>query len=325
MTGKLAVVGTTIATLWMGVQPMAASAAETPGSGGKKKIVFVAGPPSHGYGAHEHNAGCLLLAKCLKENVPGVQAVVYRSGWPKEPTAFDAAAAIVVFCDGGGAHVLLPHLDEVDRLIEQGVGLACLHYAVQVSKGKPGEHFLDWIGGYYELWWSVNPHWRAKSDKLPKHPVTRGVRPFAIDDEWYYHMRFRKDLAGVTPVLTATPPDSTRKRPDGPHSGNKHVRARMGMPEHVAWVYERPEGGRGFGFTGGHWHRNWAHDDFRKLVLNAIVWVAGLDVPPNGVHSQTPTIEDLEANQDESPPRSYDRERLRRQLARWNEPAPKKR
>ena len=38
-----------------------------------KKIVFVAGKPSHGYGAHEHNAGCMLLAKELQAAMPGVE------------------------------------------------------------------------------------------------------------------------------------------------------------------------------------------------------------------------------------------------------------
>ena len=39
------------------------------------------------------------------------------------------------------------------------------------------------------------------------------------------------------------------------------------------------DGGRGIGFVGGHYHRNWAIDDFRKLVLNSIVWLARADVP----------------------------------------------
>ena len=51
----------------------------------KKKVVFVAGRGSHGYGAHEHNAGCLLLAKALNDNMPDVHAVVYRDGWPADP------------------------------------------------------------------------------------------------------------------------------------------------------------------------------------------------------------------------------------------------
>ena len=54
----------------------------------------------------------------------------------------------------------------------------------------------------------------------------------------------------------------------------------------MAWARQRPDGGRGFGFTGGHDHWNWGDDDFRKLVLNAIVWTAKLDVPAEGVPSK---------------------------------------
>src|SRR5215468_8849491 len=68
-----------------------------------KKIVFVAGRPSHGPGDHEHRAGCLLLAKCLKD-APGVTSVVYSNGWPSEVSAFDGAATIIIYADGGDGH-----------------------------------------------------------------------------------------------------------------------------------------------------------------------------------------------------------------------------
>ena len=71
-----------------------------------------------------------------------------------------------------------------------------------------------------------------------------------------------------------------------------------GEKQHVAWAYERPNGGRGFGFTGGHFHKNWQQDDFRKTVLNAIVWTAQGDVPADGVPSRTPSDAELELNQD---------------------------
>ena len=88
----------------------------------------------------------------------------------------------------------------------------------------------------------------------------------------------------------------------------------MGMPEHTAWVYQRPDGGRGFGFTGGHWHWNWGCDSFRKVVLNGIVWTAGLEVPAGGVTSTTPTLEELEANQDKPQPRDFDRQSVLQKL-----------
>jgi len=286
----------------------------------RKKIVLIAGPPSHGYGGHEHNAGCLLLAKQLNENVPGVYATAYLNGWPKDPTALDNTDAVAVFCDGGEGHVVMNHLEEMDTLAKKGVGIAMLHYAVEVPKGRPGDYMLDWTGGYFETFWSVNPHFKAEFKELPDHPITRGVRPFAIDDEWYYHMRFVEDMKNVTPILTTTPPDSTRREGNDAHGANPYVRARMGMPEHVAWAYERPGGGRGFGFTGGHWHYNWAHDDFRKLVLNALVWIAGVEVPPNGVPSKTPTVEQLEANQDYPKSNAWNAEKIRKMIEQWNRP-----
>jgi len=284
----------------------------------RKKIVLIAGRPSHGHGAHEHNAGMLLLGKALNENMPEVYAATYLNGWPKDPTACDNADAIAVFCDGGGGHVVMKHLEEVDALAKKGVGIAMLHYAVEVPKGKPGEYMLNWTGGYFETFWSVNPHFRGEFKELPKHPITRGVKPFFMDDEWYYHMRFVEGMKNVTPILTAVPPDSTRERKDGAHSNNKYVRARKGMPEHVAWAYDRPGGGRGFGFTGGHWHWSWASNDFRTLVLNALVWVTGVDVPASGVPSKTPTIEELEANQDYPMSKRWDRQKIKEMIAEWN-------
>jgi hypothetical protein len=284
----------------------------------KKKIVFIAGRRSHGYGSHEHNAGCLFLAQCLDKNMPGLETVVYQNGWPSQADAFQGADAVVVFCDGAGGHIAIPHLEQLDALAKQGVGIGFIHFAVEVPKGAVGDHFLDWIGGYFELNWSVNPHWRAKFDKFPDHPVSRGVSPFEIDDEWYYHMRFREGLKGVTPVLSAVAPPST-VRGDGGRSGNPTVRAEVaaGKPQHLLWVTERADGGRGFGFTGGHWHWNWGHDGFRKAVLNAVVWVAGMDVPAKGVPSTTPTILELKANLDDAPPANFEDGRIEKLLTEW--------
>ena len=70
-----------------------------------------------------------------------------------------------------------------------------------------------------------------------------------------------------------------------------------GEPEHVMWCTTRPDGGRGFGFTGGHFHRNWGDENFRRLVLNAILWTAKAEVPAEGVESKV-NPEQLEANLD---------------------------
>jgi hypothetical protein len=65
----------------------------------------------------------------------------------------------------------------------------------------------------------------------------------------------------------------------------------------MMWAVKRPDGGRGFGFTGGHFHDNWGNDDFRKVVLNALLWVAKGEVPPSGIESRI-SQKDLDANLD---------------------------
>ena len=256
------------------------------GFSAEKKIVLLAGKASHGRGEHEFKAGSHLLKKCL-DAVPGVTIDLHTNGWPKDVSAFEGADAIFIYSDGGGGHPFhQPERREIiGKLMAKGVGLGCAHYAVEVPKGPSGEAFLGWIGGYFEPHWSVNPHWDANFEKFPEHPITRGVKPFKIRDEWYYHMRFRDGMKGVTPILTDLPPKSTLSRQDGPHSGNPAVREAVekGEPQHVMWAAVRENGGRGFGFTGGHFHKNWAAENFRKIVLNAILWSAKIEVPEKGV------------------------------------------
>jgi type 1 glutamine amidotransferase len=274
------------------------------GSAAEKRIVLVAGRPSHGPGEHEYNAGTLLLKKCL-DRLPGIRAVVYTNGWPANPNAFDGADAIVLYMDGGADYPILREhrLQQIGGLMQRGVGLACLHYAVEPTLRDGEKEFLDWLGGAYELNWTVNPVWPADFHSLPVHPITRGVRPFAIKDEWYFNIRFRPNLEGVTPILSAVPPASTMDRPDGPDSGNPAARAavKRGDSQILAWAFERPDGGRGFGFTGAHYHANWADDNFRKIVLNGILWAAKAEIPKNGVESKV-SPKDLAENLDPKGP-----------------------
>jgi type 1 glutamine amidotransferase len=265
-------------------------------AGKPKRIVLVAGTPSHPPLAHEFNAGSILLGKCLQK-VPGIEPVVYLNGWPKEADAFEGADAILLYMDGGANHPLIRdnHLEQIGKLMKQGVGLVCVHYAVEIPADKGGPQLLDWIGGYYEKGYSINPHWVADIKSLPEHPITRGVKPFAINDEWYFNMRWRSaEPRGVTPILIATPPDDRR--------GTPAAKEHPGRPEILAWATERADGGRGFGFTGGHNHMNWGDLYFRTLILNALVWAAHGDVPPEGIQSML-TAEELGQNLDPKPER----------------------
>ncbi len=264
------------------------------------KIVFVAGNRSHGWGAHEFNAGSLLMESHLKEALgEKIETVVYKNGWPKNQDSFDGADAIVLFMDGGGGHPINRNLVQVKKEIDRGCGLMCMHYAVEVPLGKSGKALQNWIGGYYETGWSINPHWIAESRLNRKHPISFGVEDFKVKDEWYFNMRFREGKEGVTSVLDAVPDDNARSgRSSWPRGPKKHIVEASGRAETLCWSVERKDGGRGVGFTGAHFHYNFGNDGFRKLVLNAVAWTAGLEIPKNGLVTHRPDVVELDANQD---------------------------
>jgi type 1 glutamine amidotransferase len=323
-------------------------AAASTSSTGKKKALLLAGNPSHGFGAHDHLSGCSLLARLLNESGLPIEAEVHslqKQGWPS-PEKLASANTIVIYSDGGGGHPFNSHLDELEALTKKGVGIVCIHYGVETTIGKPGQAFVDWTGGYFEPNYSVNPHWTAHYRALPKHPITNGVKSFSTNDEWYYHMRFRDKMEGVTPILTDLPPLNTLvvtdkdgkvvmedkdgkqvpklSRGEGPHSNNPSVRKAVlddKEPQHMAWATERADGGRGFGCSGGHVHWNWGNNQFRKLILNAIAWTAGVEIPADGVPAGTVTVDDLLQNHDEPIPPDFNekqRPHIQAMLDEWN-------
>jgi hypothetical protein len=264
---------------------------------------------------HEFNAGVQLLTKCLAQGAPQLEVKYILNGWPQDESVFEGADAVVFYMDGGAKHEAVQdggkRLAKIDEWAKRGVGIGCMHYGVEVVADQAGEQFKRWIGGHYENMYSCNPMWEPNFTTYPVHPITRGVQPFQIKDEWYFNMRFtdgftadgpaEKDGTKFTPILVAKPSDEVR---DGPYVAPKgpyaHIQAAKGRAEAMMWAVERPDGGRGFGFTGAHYHDNWANDNFRKVVLNALVWVAKGEVPPNGIESHI-TAEDLNANLDPKP------------------------
>ncbi len=275
-----------------------------------RKLVMIAGPVSHPPLMHEFKAGSMLLQKRL-EVVPGLKTVLVTNGWPTkmvdgkkvdDNSVFEGADAVFIYCDGGANHpaVQKDRLAVLGALVKKGVGLGMAHYAVEVLADKGGTEWKDWIGGHYENSFSCNPIWEADYKTLPEHAITRGVKPFKTKDEWYFNMRFREGKAGVKDILVATPSDAVREgpyvHPKGPYA---HILAAKGRPETMMWAVERPDGGRGFGFTGGHFHLNWQNDDQRRLILNAIVWLAKLEVPKGGINSAPVTDAEAMSNLDE--------------------------
>ncbi len=93
------------------------------------------------------------------------------------------------------------------------------------------------------------------------HPITQGVADLRVPDEFYFRLKFAKQ-GTIRPILQV------------PIEGNL---------ETVAWAYERPDGGRSFGFTGADRHENWRLAAYRRLAAQAVLWTLGLPVPRGGL------------------------------------------
>ncbi len=251
-----------------------------------KKLVVIAGKPSHKAGEHEYNAGALLICQWLAQS-PDIAVTVCLNGWPTDSTLVPNADGVVPFMDGKQGHLVLDpaYKRQLLQAASRGAGMAALHYAVTLPAGK-GDPLLDLLGGFKEDTYSAHGFWTSDFKTIPSHPITQGVKPFQVYDECYFFLRFRPE---VRAILTATPPDSVRNTPAS--------RLVPGRSETIAWVYERANGGRSFGNTAFHFHRNWADDNLRKLTLNAFRWICHLAVPPAGV-SSTVTLTDLQKNLD---------------------------
>ena len=262
----------------------------------KTKIVLIAGKVSHPSGQHEFNAGAILLARALNDQsgLP-LEVNVVHNGWPEDESVFDGAKAVVIYSDGNASQPINGHEAKMEEMIASGVGLMCMHYAVEVPPGEAGDRFKRWIGGHYEGGFSTNPHWTAEVEIKKDHPISRGVPGFRANDEWYYNIRFA-DPKTAEDIITGIPTRANINRyihwtPEGEKG--------LGKRQTMMWAVERADGGRGVGFTGGHWHRNWAIDDFRRVVLNAILWTAKMEVPEAGVSSEAITEAQLNENLDE--------------------------
>ncbi|MFM1559076.1 MAG: PVC-type heme-binding CxxCH protein [Roseibacillus sp.] len=275
-------------------------------AGAEKKILFLAGSDSHGWGTHQHFGGTVILSNGMKHAGLPVEVQVVRE-WPGAAVLKDQDA-LVIYADGWGAHPANGHLDELKEFMDGGGGLTVIHWATGV--GNPGmgdkskDHSPDpvrrqWrnlVGADFEPWHSVSRFWDASFEKLPKHAVTRGVPPFVIHDECYFHLRcIDPEHKHVTPMHGVVPPlniiEPGRRMDSGSKSAVDAVKS--GEEQYCAWGFERPDGGRAFGFTGGHTHWNWGRDELRKLILNGIYWTAGGEVPSTGVHSQRPSAEEM--------------------------------
>ena len=254
----------------------------------EKRIVFISGPCSHPSGTHEAAAGARLLKYCIDnaQNIGSVKTALYDP-WPERSNELDETATIVFLGDLFPPARLAKEKPEIEAklktLMEQGLGIVCLHYATglqQVHLPADGEHpLLACLGGYFAHGCTQHQslHQTCRAEFTPAegdHPICRGWKAFTFREEVYYNVYFGKQrpAENVAPIVCCMmPPEKPKK-------------------EIVGWAVTRADGGRGVGFTAPHFYQNWQLDDMRTLVLNSIVWSAKIEVPHDGVNSPAPNL-----------------------------------
>ncbi len=153
-------------------------------------------------------------------------------------------------------------LDGLGKLAQRKAGLVALHWAIGTKPAEPIDAFQKLLGGCHG-----GPDRKYKflettfSPVAQPHAVTRGLEPIKLSDEFYYQLKFVQD-AGLSPLVQVEID---------------------GQPQTVSWAWQRPDGGRSFGFSGLHVHDNWRQPSYRRLITQGIRWTLGLDIPENGI------------------------------------------
>lgn len=249
------------------VLPAGIKLEELPSDAKAAKIVLVAGSNYFKPGEHEYLGGVAVLHDLLKQT-PGVAPVV-AVDWPTKSETLEGAKSVVILFDGGEKHGLLKgdRFAQMAKLLDGGAGLVELHQTADYPKDF-GDRARGLVGGAWEPKHSLRAHWVAEFKDFPDHPIFRGVTPFKIDDGFLWKHKFVAEKKGVTPLLRTVNPKSK----DDPKADAAIV----------SWAYERPEGGRAVVFTGGHLHKSFVEEGYRRFLTNAILWSAGVEIPKSG-------------------------------------------
>jgi type 1 glutamine amidotransferase len=231
----------------------------------KKLLLVSQGPDGHPARTHEYVAGLKVLEACLKE-VKGLEVIGTRADepWKDGPELIGRADGVVLFLSEGARWMQQDpkRRDALNALAKRGGGVVVLHWAMGTKDAQYIEAFQQIAGGchggpdrkYQEL--------EAEGKIVDaRQPIASGLKDFRVRDEFYYQLKFVQDDK-LKPVLQV---------PIG------------GVTETVAWAWERPDGGRSFGFSGLHFHDNWRLREYRRLVTHGVVWTLQLPIPKEGL------------------------------------------
>lgn len=233
---------------------------------------------SHKPTTHEYFAGVNLLARLLREQPKLETIVVSADGdWRDGPQLLERADAAVLFVAEGAKWLSADaaRLAAFREFAKRGGGLGVLHWGTGTKVAEPIAPFVQLFGAChggpdrkFKEFDQVLPQWTNT-----EHPILRGLKPFAapVREEFYFALKQASKSGGVTLADAESAITPLLRIPAEDVSGT------------VAWCWERPDQGRSFGFTGLHYHDNWKHESYRRLIAQATMWTLKRDIPAAGL------------------------------------------
>ena len=242
----------------------AATAAWAEDARPKRLLLLAQGPDGHPQGTHEYVAGQTILEKCLR-GVPNLERTILRADgdWPEGPEHLAKADGVLLFVSEGAKWIGTNPARRAAfaELAKRGGGLAVLHWGMGT---KPPEHIEPFVTLFGACHGGPDRKYKFLETQVriaaPDHPATAGLADFTIKEEFYYDLK-RLPEAKLAPLLTA---DIDGQRPM------------------VSWAWERPDGGRSFGFSGCHYHENWSRPEYRRFISQAVLWTLKITPPTAG-------------------------------------------
>ncbi|MCM8539681.1 MAG: ThuA domain-containing protein, partial [Lentisphaeraceae bacterium] len=263
---------------------------------GRKQVVLIAGKKSHGpegNGIHDYGWNVRLIKTMLENsNVKDqIEVSIFFNGWPQNAPVLSEADTIMIISDGRDGdkfeeslHLQNPEIiNYVEKQTKSGCGLVTFHFSTFAPDVNAAQ-VLEWNGGYFDWETDGKRKWYSAIKTLDtevktvavNHPVLRGVKPFQMKEEFYYNIRFKENDSRLQSILEVPA-----------------LNSQQALGNTVAWAVERKDGGRGFATTCGHFYKNWQNADFRKTILNGLIWSAKIDIPAAGVESKVFTHSEI--------------------------------
>ena len=243
----------------------------------KRVLLLGQSPDGHPKGTHEYMPGVKIFAKCL-EKTPNLKVTVVRADdpWTEGPEFLKEADGVVLFLSEGARWIQADprRYEAFTRLAERGGGFVAVHWAIGTKDAKHIDGFVKLLGACHggpDRKYQVLPSAELEIADA-RHPIATGLDNLKLREELYYKLKFPKGESGVKPIVTCVID---------------------GERETVGWAWERPDGGRSFGYSGGHFHENFVRPEYRRLVCQGILWSVRLPVPEKGLAVEV-SKEDLE-------------------------------